>query len=498
MRHMPDLSGRDLSRRLFLGGLAGASTLALGACQTGGAIGAARGDWRDGFANAPAGGFAPARMRLVEGRAPAGLEGALYRNGPAQLHHGDVDASHWFDGDGMMHRIAFSGGEVEHRAQFAQTNKRRQEMAAGKFLAPGFGTEADPDFAVQNPDDTNAANTSVIMINGRLMALWEAGSPYEMNPVTLETIGPVTWRDDMKGMPFLAHPKVEPDGRVWNLAVNGPRVGVYRISKDAVLEDFTLLDVGDAAYIHDWTMTERHLIILVQPWIQTRSLPPFIDSFDWRPQNGMRMLIVDKDDMSKRRWAQAPARAFYHTGSGWEDADGTIRFDAVFYEEPVLGANGGAGMISGVYEGNEIPPGELSMVEIPTSGDARITGTAQKGEFPQVDPRLRGKRRRLTVMPTGAAPGRPGETGVLLRDWESGRNDAHIFGPSHMVEEVLFVPKPGGSGERDSWLVGTALNIAAGANEVFVFDASNVSGGPVAVWRAEYTWPLGFHGTWTA
>lgn len=498
MRPISNSSWPDLSRRLFLGGMAGASAAALAGCQTGAALGAANGDWRDGFANGPPEGFAPAKMKLVSGRAPVGLAGNFYRNGPAQLHYGETDASHWFDGDGMVHRIAIGDGEAEHRAKFVATNKREHEFAAGKFMAPGFGTHADPDFPIESPDDTNAANTSVIVIDGRLMALWEAGSPFELDAMTLETKGPVTWVDNMKGMPFLAHPKVEPDGRVWNLAVNGPRVGIYRISKGAELEDFTLVDIGAASYIHDWTMTERHLIIMVQPWIMTKQLPPFIDGFEWRPQDGLKMLIIDKDDMSKRRWAQGPARAFYHTGSGWEDGDGTIRFDAVFYREPVLGSGGGSQMISGNYADDEIPAGELTMVEIPKSGDARLTGTGLMGEFPQVDPRLRGKRRDLTVMPTGRSPGRPGETGLTLRDWKSGRDDTFIFGGSHLVEEVLFVPKPGGSGERDSWLVGTALNVQAGANEVFVFDAGDVSGGPVAVWRADYTWPLGFHGTWSA
>jgi len=32
--------------------------------------------------------------------------------------------------------------------------------------------------------------------------------------------------------------------------------------------------------------------------------------------------------------------------------------------------------------------------------------------------------------------------------------------------------------------------------EICVFDAANVSDGPVCIWQADYSWPLGFHGTW--
>ena len=175
---------------------------------------------------------------------------------------------------------------------------------------------------------------------------WRSGRrdlPSPMDAETLSTKGPKTWRDDLKGMPFLAHPKVEPDGRVWNLAVGGERVGIYRIAKSGQLEDFGMVNIGRAAYIHDWTMTDRHLIILVQPWVNENLRPPVVAGFEWQPEHGLQMLIVDKDDFSNQRWAQAPARMFFHTGSAWEESDGTIKFDVVLYKRPVLGVGGGAG-----------------------------------------------------------------------------------------------------------------------------------------------------------
>ena len=67
-----------------------------------------------------------------------------------------------------------------------------------------------------------------------------------------------------------------------------------------------------------------------------------------------------------------------------------------------------------------------------------------------------------------------------------------------MVEEHVFIPKPGSTSERDSWLIGTAINLSAGKSEVSVFDAADIEEGPVAIWQADYSWPLGFHGTWSA
>jgi all-trans-8'-apo-beta-carotenal 15,15'-oxygenase len=486
----------NLSRRLVLGGgLASGAMLALSPSAF---AEKAMPSWRAGYATAPAKGFGPAPMRLVSGKAPAGLSGALYRNGPAQFRYGDKFASHWFDGDGMVHRVAIQDGKAVHTGRFVQTNKRKQEQAANKFLAAGFGTNPDPSFAVTGPDDMNAANTSVLMSGGEMLALWEGGSAFRLDPVTLETRGPKTWRADLKGMPFLAHPKREPDGRVWNLGVNGRRVVIYRISPTGELEDFGMVDIGAASYIHDWTMSERKLVILVQPWINTASRPPFINSFEWRPQEGLKTLIIDKDNLKKTRWAQAPARSFYHTGAAWEESDGTIRLDAAFYPAPVLGQGGAAAEINGTYVGDEGEPSKLTQMVIPVSGDAKLIETKLSGDFPQVDPRLHGLPRKLTALVGGGAPKRPGSTTLYLHDWSSGQSQTYDYGVGYMVEEHLFIPKPGSTNERDAWLIGTAINIKLGRSEVAVFDAADIEDGPLATWQADYSWPLGFHGTWAA
>lgn len=482
----------DLSRRLFLHvGLMTGAGLAIPSAFADDTMPA----WHIGYRTAPPAGFGPSPMHLVSGKAPAGLAGTLYRNGPAHFQHGEAYATHWFDGDGMVQRIAIGEGKAVHTGRFVDTLKRRMEMKAGKFLAPGFGTLGDPSFPVSSSNDVNPGNISVMMSGGELLALWEAGTPYRLDPVTLETRGFKEWRSDLKGMPFLAHPKREPDGRIWNLALNGRRIGIYNINPDGSIASFGLVDIGAAAYIHDWAMTDRKLIILVQPWIQTRNIPPFIDGFQWKPEEGMKFLIVDKDDLSKTRWAQGQARAFYHTGAAWEESDGTIRLDAAFYSEPILGSGGGAQEIRGKMSGYD-RPSKLTMAVIPPAGDVKLVETDLAGDFPQVDPRRHGLSRKLTAMVTGSVEGQPGGSALALQDWSTGKRQVYDFGAHYMVEEHLFIPKPGGTSENDSWLIGPAINTRAGRSEVWLFDAANIADGPVAVWQAEHAWPLGFHGTW--
>ncbi|MEM9669236.1 MAG: carotenoid oxygenase family protein [Pseudomonadota bacterium] len=489
----------DVDRRQFIEtGLTAGLLSACGLPTTASTEGGGGPAWHAGYRTAPAEGFDASPMRLVQGKAPTGLEGTLYRNGPAQFHYGNTHASHWFDGDGMIQRVHVEDGMAIHSGKFVETTKRTAEQAADRFLADGFGTKGDPSYPVQSSDDVNAANTSVVMAGGELLALWEAGSPWRLDPETLESRGPKVWRDDLKGMPYLAHPKIEPDGRIWNLGVNGTRIAIYLAGADGELIDFGLTDMGVPAYLHDWAMTDRHLVILVQPWLRTRMIPPFVDSLEWHPEDGLKILIVDKDDFSKTRWAQAPARAFFHTGAAWEEDDGTIKLDVAFYDEPILGSGGGASEIKGTWTVAERPPyqSKFSLLVIPPKGDARIIETALDGDFPQVDPRRHGLNRHLSALVTGVSDRHPGNTTLSVHDWDTGETDAFDFGSTRIAEEFLFAPKPGSSAERDSWLIGPVLNIKAQTREIHVFDARKVSDGPVCTWMADYTWPLGFHGMW--
>ena len=45
---------------------------------------------------------------------------------------------------------------------------------------------------------------------GRLLALWEGGPPYELEPSTLDTIGVYDFNGKLQGA-MTAHPKVDPE-----------------------------------------------------------------------------------------------------------------------------------------------------------------------------------------------------------------------------------------------------------------------------------------------
>ena len=120
--------------------------------------------------DAPAEGFDSTARRL-HGSLPDGLRGTLFRNGPGRFSRQEWRYRHWFDGDGFIQSWTIGDEGVRHRGRFVQTDKWRNEEAAGRFLVPALGSVPPNPGGLTGPDDMNVANTSVMMLGDELLAL---------------------------------------------------------------------------------------------------------------------------------------------------------------------------------------------------------------------------------------------------------------------------------------------------------------------------------------
>ncbi len=459
------------------------------------AIGAALGvDWGLAFADLDAD-LAPQTLKRMSGKSPDGLNGALYRNGPAKFRRPGGNVGHWFDGDGLVRAFRLSGGEATLAARFVDTAKRRVDTAANAVVTPGFGTAARPGARVGHNDDTNAANINVVPVGGELWALWEAGSPIALDPSTLATKGVRTLRSDLAHMPFLAHPRLEPNGDIWSLGVMADKAVIWRVGRDGALVSADTVDLPAASYVHDFSATTRHLILVLQPLIADRPTLPYIDGFTWRPKEPTRILVLDKADLTERRIYELPAFFAFHFGDAWADKDGTIRFDACVSDNPLFATRNGREVIKG--EWTPLPPPLLTLISLSPDGRAKIERTDVPAEFPRSDPALAGWPRGLTIHATGDGKG-PLFHGLATYAWRTGKTDTFDFGPAHLVEEAVFVARQDGRGELDGWLVAPSVNLAAKATELHVFDAGHLADGPLCTWRADTALPVSLHGAFVA
>lgn len=455
-------------------------------------------DWTLGWVDAPAEGLDGVARRL-HGAMPAGLQGVLHRNGPGRFSRDNYRYRHWFDGDGFVHAWQLSEDGVSHRARFVETPKWRMEEEAGRFLMPALASVPPHHGGVRGPDDMNVANTSVMMSDGELLALWEGGSAWRLDPDTLESHGARVWGEGLAGMPFSAHPTRDVDGTVWNFGqdAGGERLVLWQIGPDGHLKKAQMVGDVPGGMIHDFVITDRSLVFLVGGYRFEGFRLPFLDSFRWQAGTPMRAIAFDKDDWSQRRDWELPPGFLFHFGGAWEEPNGTIHLDAALSDDAEFAFDGAYRVMRGEPSPESETQSRLTRVTLGADGRATLDAFGDVfAEFPQIDARLVGQRRKFSWH-VGWTDG-SGEVSdrIVRRDLQSGQSDSFNYGSGIAVEEALFVPREDATAEGEGWLVHTALNLEAEAMELHVLDAMNLSAGPVGSWRLPYAAPLGFHGCW--
>jgi all-trans-8'-apo-beta-carotenal 15,15'-oxygenase len=117
-------------------------------------------------------------------------------------------------------------------------------------------------------------------------------------------------------------------------------------------------------------MTERHLIIPLQPWQHERMTAPLVDGYVWRGDQPFRVMVIDKNDYANRRMYELPPMFFFHTGDAWEEADGTIRFDLCASPNAHFVTEEARSMIS--QDNERKPSAELVMAVLHADGRAEL------------------------------------------------------------------------------------------------------------------------------
>jgi all-trans-8'-apo-beta-carotenal 15,15'-oxygenase len=432
---------------------------------------------------------------VVKGRLPAELQGVFFRNGPGRFELGGERYHHWFDGDGFAQRWQVSQGKVSHRGKFVATQKFTDESQAGQFLYPGFGTHIARR-GIKSNDTMNAANTNLLPFNGRLYALWEGGSAIELNPRTLDTVGIKTWRDDLKSMPFSAHPKIDQDGSMWNFgAIPGAeRLGLYHIGADGELLQAGVVEVPQLAMVHDFAISARHLIFLVPPYdLLPNPELSFAERHRWAGARPMRAVVVSKDTLQLRQVFELDPHMVFHFGNAFDDGQ-TTRLDAVLHDGDVIASLGA--LMRGERQPNSPERSHAAQITLDyatgKASQARLFGAS---EFPRVMPQMVGRRHRKLVLLSSARGKRELILDTVnLVDTDSGKADSFRFGAGWQAEEHVLVPRRNARSETDGWLLGVAQDTRRGESVMTVFDAAHVGDGPLATARLPYRTPHCFHG----
>jgi carotenoid cleavage dioxygenase-like enzyme len=288
--------------------------------------------------------FALTPLPVLSGALPEGLVGSFYSNGPGRLERGGQPVGHWFDGDGSILAVHLAPSRAQATHRYVQTEGLRAEAEHHQFLYSNYGmTAPGPVWQRWGKPVKNSANTSVIALPDRLLALWEGGHPHALTFDQLDTIG----LDDLGGtlpeqVSYSAHPKRDPDtGHIYNFSVTpGPQstLNLFQSDRTGTLQRHTTLPLQGCPLVHDFVLAGSYLVFFIPP-VQIQLLPvalslqPFCDAMQWRPQQGTEVIVVDRDTLTEVSRGTANPWYQWHFSNGYEAQDGTIVIDVVRYAD---------------------------------------------------------------------------------------------------------------------------------------------------------------------
>ena len=447
----------------------------------------------------------------LEGTLPSALRGTFYRNGPTQHEIGDMRYHHFFDGDGMIKAFHFDGDKVSHQSKFVATEKFMLEKQAGKHIERGFGTFLPSMRNAKSADAINTANINIIKYDGELLALWEGGSAYQIDEKNLDTIGIKHWSRQTAGLPFAAHPRIDTNNTLWSFgyAPLNDALVIYHIEprngeNKRGLKNVGLIPVPNTPMVHDFMVTDNYLVFILPPYNFDKELKgSFLDHYVWDASKNGEILIVDKNNFQQVKRYDIPAFWVFHFSNAYEDSNGNIRFQAPIYQSPNVMTDAFVGIMRGDQNVPFDHPKLADMTVNINNGkfDMQYYSETVNSEFPRINENFIGKQHRymISLQNTPQKDRMELAFNTLLRvDTQNQQTEKYIYGDWEMAEEHIFVPNPEKSGEGDGWILGTTIDVKQQHTILNVFDAENISDGPVARLHLDYMLPFGLHGNFVA
>ncbi|MFM2244694.1 MAG: hypothetical protein RL071_768 [Pseudomonadota bacterium] len=437
----------------------------------------------------------------VIGALPEGLRGAFVQANP-NPRFPPPGPSHWFDGDGMVHGVSIAEGRASYHNRYVQTAGLKADLEAGRALRAGIMCP----FAPGDPmPDKDTANTDLVWHGGKLLALWWlGGQPYQLALPSLDTVGPEDFGGTLGGG-LAAHPKVDPrTGELIFFDYNPyrrPFLEVGVVSAAGVCTARVEVETPAPSLFHDIAITEQYTVLLDLPMV-------------WEPERlarGQRRVRFHHDKPGRIglmprhggdvRWFEVPACYVYHTINAWEGVDGdgspTVTLLACRIDDPIPRV---------LHKDEpEIPRLEfLRLHPFLYRWTLNLRTGAVRGEqlddvpteFPRMNNDRLGVATKRAWHPRIAKAPTLQFDGLIAYDTDTGVGQHHTYGEGQRGGETVFAPRPGATAEDDGWVLTFVNDLREGRTELRVFDAQDVTAGPIARVRLPRRVPMGFHSHW--
>ncbi|WP_285031453.1 carotenoid oxygenase family protein [Mycolicibacterium sp. lyk4-40-TYG-92] len=444
----------------------------------------------------------------IIGSVPQELRGTLYRNGPADWESGGFNGVHPFDGDGLVVKFTITGGTVKFRSRYVDTPKRRKELRGAGDRIRGVYTQARRlrDNIGRGPAD--AANTHAVVHADRLLALSDAGRPWQLDLDDLSTLGPCTFNGQLPSLSrFSPHPRIDPvTGELFNFGLDvGPSLEgrtvaclrCFRVDPAGRLSQLAAIPLEHIYIQHDFAITPQFLVFALAPItvdpvtaaLAALGKGALGDSADYRPQQGMKIILVPRAGGGKPRIIECDPFVYIHVDNAYEDR-GDVVLDLVRHESFAF--------LSQAAKQFRTEPlavaGWPARLRVSAGGSVDLTDYPSPAtEFPSHDERRTGREHRYTYL----ASAEEDAAAIVKLDRQTNTQRLHHFSQAMAPGEPIFVPKAHHSGEDEGWLLVVTYNAGEHRTELHILDAADIENPPLAIAVLPSHHFPGFHGSFT-
>ena len=441
----------------------------------------------------------------IGGEIPDWLRGEVVRTCPAVFETREWRAQHWFDGLGMIYAFRIGDSAVDFRSRLVDSEAARDAWG-GKANLGAFGTPTSRPLWRRIfepvPRISDNTNVNIVRLGQELVAMTEGDRQLVIDDRTLASLGPVAYsKDSLSGAIMTAHPHFDfGRAKVVNVATQFGVSGVISIYEHApagrqrnVVGSWRTKRVP---YVHSFGLTPRNAVLVAHPFAVTPvkmlwSSKGYIDHFDWRPEEGTRLVAIDRSNGEVREHV-TEAFFVFHTVNAFEREDATVLDVLAYPNADIVAALRVDRMIA---ELPELRPSLMRITMRPGFERATVEKLSDVGfEFPSTNYKLvSGRPYRFAYGASDGPRARGAYASAIVKvDLETGgstsfSDDAHVFG------EPVFVSRPRADGEDDGVLLTVGSAQDAESSVLAVIDAKTMA--LVASAEVPSSIPLGFHGS---
>ena len=443
-------------------------------------------------------------MQVLAGRIPSDIDGIYLRNTQNPVYP-SIGRYHPFDGDGMIHLIAFKNGQASYRNRFVQTKGLSAEQEAGKRLWAGLmenpSLSSRPGWGAHG-SIKDASSTDVVVHAGRAFtSYYQCGEGYRLDPFTLEQQGIPAW-SPLDGVS--AHMKVDAatgEMLFFNYSKHAPYMHYGVVDRHDQLVHYVPIPLPGPRLPHDMCFTEHYAILCDFPlYWDPELLKQGKHVVKFYPDQASRFAIIPRRGKPQDiRWFEAAPTFVLHFLNAYEEG-AEIVLDGYFQEEPE------PKNFEGAPKGYERMMSYLDQYKMKTrlhrwrfnlltgqTSEQRLDGRTL--EFGMINQRYAGRPYRY-IYSAVQVPGWFLFKGYVKHDLHTGESWQIELPEGQYASEAPFAPRINATDEDDGYLVTFITNENTQRSEALLIDCKRFAEGPVCRIELPHKLCSGTHSCW--